>query len=38
MRWVVGWGDGVEGVGAVSGVFGYMTGKNDMGMFPILLC
>ncbi len=38
MRWVAGWGDGVEGVGVVSGVFGYMTGKNYMGMFSILLC
>lgn len=28
MRWVAGWGDGLERVGAVSGVFGYMTGKN----------
>lgn len=31
-------GDGVEGVGADGGVFRYMTGKNDMGMFSILLC
>lgn len=27
----------MEGVGVVCGVFGYMTGKNDMGMFSVLL-
>lgn len=37
MRWVSGWGDIMEGVGEVCGVFGYMTGKNDMGMFSVLL-
>lgn len=26
-------GRGGGGVGAVTGVFGYMIGKNDMGMF-----
>lgn len=28
-------GDMMEGVGVVCGVFGYMTGKNDMGMFSV---
>lgn len=29
---------GGGGGGAVGAVFRYMTGKNDMGMFPTLLC
>lgn len=33
MRWVAGWGGRGGGVGAISGGFGYMTGKNDMGFF-----
>lgn len=37
MRWVLGREDGEEGVWAVCGVFGYMTGKNDMGLFSISL-
>lgn len=38
---VVGWGGQGGGVGAISGVFGYMTGKNDMDfycIFSILPC
>lgn len=31
-------GEQGEGGGAVSGVFGYMTAKNDMEMFLILVC